>query len=89
MLELSRSHLILLVSALNDAIKYNQGFLKSETIKGVSDYEDHLLCLENLQNWLEDEDKALEKNIRIYWSTTRQLGKSNRSKQAVISILRD
>jgi len=59
-LDISRSHLILLVSALNDAIKYNEGFLRSETIKDVSDYEEHLLCLENLQNWLEDEYKHLE-----------------------------
>ena len=47
--------LLLLVSAVNDAIKYNEGFLHSETIKDVSDYEEHLLSLENLQNWLEDE----------------------------------
>ena len=60
-LDISRSHLILLVSALNDAIKYNEAFLRSETIKDVSDYEEHLLCLENLQNWLEDEYKKLEK----------------------------
>jgi hypothetical protein len=61
-LDISNSHLILLVSALNDAIKFNEGFLRSETIKDVSDYEEHLLCLENLQSWLEDEYKQLEKD---------------------------
>ena len=54
-LDISRPHLVLLVSAVNDAIKYNEAFLHSETIKDVSDYEEHLLSLENLQNWLEDE----------------------------------
>jgi hypothetical protein len=52
---------MLLVSAVNDAIKYNEGFLGSQTIKDVSDYEEHLLCLENLQGWLESEYKKLEK----------------------------
>ncbi len=62
MLELSKPHLALMVSALNDAIKYNEGFLKSETIRDVTDYEDHLLCLENFQAWLEEEYKKLEVN---------------------------
>ena len=59
MLNISKPYLMLLVSAVNDAIKYNKGFLRSQTIKDVSDYEDHLLCLENLQGWLEDEYKRL------------------------------
>lgn len=42
-LEISEQHLMLLVSALNDAITYNEKFLSSETIKDVSDYEEHLL----------------------------------------------
>lgn len=54
-LEISEHHLMLLVSALNDAITYNEKFLSSETIKDISDYEEHLLCLENCQGWLEDE----------------------------------
>ena len=54
-LEVSEQHLMLLVSALNDAITYNEKFLSSETIKDVSDYEEHLLCLENCQGWLEEE----------------------------------
>lgn len=54
-LEISEQHLMLLVSALNDAITYNEKFLTSETIADISDYEEHLLCLENCQGWLEDE----------------------------------
>ena len=58
-LEISKQHLMLMVSALNDAIKFNEAFLRSETIKDVSDYEEHLLGLENCQSWLEDEYKRL------------------------------
>ncbi|PCJ11329.1 MAG: hypothetical protein COB04_19270 [Gammaproteobacteria bacterium] len=50
----------LLVSALNDATKYNEGFLNSETIRDLSDYEEHLFCLESFQSWLESEYKNLE-----------------------------
>jgi len=52
---------MLMVSALNDAIKYNEGLLNSQTIKDVSDYEEHLLGLENFQGWLENEYKRIEK----------------------------
>ena len=54
-LEISEQHLMLLVSALNDAITYNEKFLSSETIRDASDYEEHLLCLGNCQGWLEEE----------------------------------
>lgn len=61
-LEISEQYLMLLTSALNDAIKYNEKFLHSETIRDVSDYEEHLLCLENCQAWLEDEYKKIAKD---------------------------
>ena len=56
-LEISEQHLMLLVSALNDAITYNEKFLHSETIEDVSDYEEHLVFLENCLGWLEREYK--------------------------------
>lgn len=59
--DISKPHLSLLVSAINDAIKYNEAFLRSETVRDVSDYEEHLLCLENLQAWIEGVYKKLEK----------------------------
>jgi hypothetical protein len=34
----------------------------SETIRDLSDYEVHLLCLENCQAWLEDEYKKIAKD---------------------------
>ncbi|HET6149524.1 MAG TPA: hypothetical protein VFH68_18450 [Polyangia bacterium] len=52
-IDISEPHLTLLVSAVNDAIKYNEAFLHSETIKDISDYEEHLVGLESLQQWLE------------------------------------
>ena len=62
-LDISKPNLMLLVSALDDAIRYNEGFLRSETIKDITEYEEHLLCLENLQDWLEDEYKNLEREF--------------------------
>jgi len=61
-IEISEQHLTLMASALNDAIKYNEGFLNSETIKDYSDYEEHLICLETFQGWLEDEYNRLGKD---------------------------
>lgn len=61
MLNISKPHLALLVSAVEDAIKYNAAFLNSETIKDKSDYEEHLLCLENFRAWLEGEYRRLQK----------------------------
>jgi len=58
-LEISEQYFMLMVSALNDAIAYNEKFLSSETIRDVSDYEEHLLCLENCQGWLEEEYKRI------------------------------
>ncbi|MFP6845552.1 MAG: hypothetical protein VB958_10110 [Thalassolituus sp.] len=75
-LEISEQHLMLLVSALNDAITYNEKFLSSETIKDVSDYEEHLLCLENCQGWLEEEYKRIaseNNNLLPYGKLVRRM----------------
>ncbi len=75
-LEISGPYLMLLVSALNDAITYNEKFLSSETIKDVSDYEEHLLCLENCQGWLEEEYNKIAKenpNLPPYNSLVRRM----------------
>lgn len=60
-LEISEQYLMLLVSALNDSITYNEKFLSSETIEDVADYEEHLLCLENCQGWIEEEYTKIAK----------------------------
>lgn len=74
-LEISEQYLMLLVSALNDSITYNEKFLSSETIEDVSDYEEHLLCLENCQGWIEEEYNKFSKenkNLLPYNKLVRQ-----------------
>jgi len=61
-LEISHHHLMLLISALNDAIKFNEAFLESGTAKDVSGYMEHLLSLERCQDWLEGEYRGLVNN---------------------------
>jgi hypothetical protein len=61
MLTIDKNHLAILISAVRDAIRYNEGFLHSETIRDVSDYEEHLLCLENFAEWLQEQYRALER----------------------------
>lgn len=76
MLNISKPHLALLVSAVEDAIKYNVAFLNSETIKDKSDYEEHLLCLENFRAWLEGEYVKLQKenpDLLTYKQITRRI----------------
>jgi hypothetical protein len=55
MLTISKPHLPLLVTALRDAIRFNERYLDSETIRDIADYEEHLLCLENFAGWVEAE----------------------------------
>ena len=61
MLEISRANLPLLVSAVRDAIIYNEQLLRSETLRNVEDYEEYLLSLENFAEWLKEEYEKLEK----------------------------
>jgi len=76
-LDISRSHLVLLVSAVNDAIKYNEAFLHSETVKDISDYEEHLLSLENLQHWLEDEYRKQQASDSDLMSYDKIVGRNS------------
>jgi hypothetical protein len=82
MLDISKPHLALLVSAVNDAIKYNEGFLRSETIKDVSDYEEHLLSLENFQQWLEAEYRRFQSQHPDLLAYDRIVGRSGKDRQA-------
>lgn len=83
MLNISKPHLALLVSAVNDAIKYNEGFLRSETIKDVSDYEEHLLSLENFQQWLETEYRRLQSQHTDLLKYERIVGQASNESQEV------
>ena len=47
----------LLVSALKDAVTYNKQLLTSETLRSRSDYEEHLVVLTELFEYVKDEYK--------------------------------
>lgn len=81
MLDISKPHLALLVSAVNEAIKYNEGFLRSETLKDVSDYEEHLLSLENFQRWLETEYRKLQSRHPDLLKYERIVGQADKDRQ--------
>jgi hypothetical protein len=82
MLDISKAHLALLVSAVNDAVKYNEGFLSSETLTDVSDHEEHLSSLENLQQWLETEYRGLQSQHPDLLTYERVVGQSGKDRQA-------
>jgi hypothetical protein len=71
------------VSAVNDAIKYNEGFLRSETIKDVSDYEEHLLSLENFQQWLEMEYRRFQSQHTDLLKYERIVGQTSNDSEKV------
>ncbi|WP_226664738.1 hypothetical protein [Microbulbifer aggregans] len=50
----------LLVSAVRDAVLYQENLLKSETLKNRSDYEEHHLQLTQFLEFLKDEYKTIE-----------------------------
>ena len=84
-IDISNPHFSLLVSAVNDAVKYNEGLLQSETIDDLTDYEDHLVCLENLQVWLEEEYKKKAKEDSNLTEYDKIVGKSNANKSVVFN----
>jgi hypothetical protein len=55
----------LLVSAVRDAVLYQEGLLNSETIRNKSDYEEHHLQLTQLLEFIKEEYKAVEKEVGI------------------------
>lgn len=55
----------LVVSAVRDAILYQENLLKSETIRNREDYEEHIVQLSELLEYLKQEYKAIEKDAGI------------------------
>ncbi|MCP4494068.1 MAG: hypothetical protein GY820_43215 [Gammaproteobacteria bacterium] len=55
----------LLVSAVRDAILYQEGLLKSETIRDKSDYEEHHLQLTQFLEFIKEEYKNIEDEAGI------------------------
>lgn len=50
----------LLVSAVRDAVLYQEGLLKSETIRNKADYEEHHLQLTQFLEFIKEEYKPIE-----------------------------
>ena len=55
----------LLVSAVRDAVLYQEGLLKSETIRDKSDYEEHHLQLTQFLEFIKEEYKSVESEAGI------------------------
>ncbi|MEY4580962.1 MAG: hypothetical protein RL701_5665 [Pseudomonadota bacterium] len=47
----------LLVSAIKDAVSYNQQLLKSETLRNRDEYEEHLVILSEFFEYVKEEYK--------------------------------
>jgi hypothetical protein len=50
----------LLVSAVKDAVQFNNDLLRSETLRNRGDYEEHLLVLSQFFEYVKAEYKKLE-----------------------------
>lgn len=50
----------LLVSAVRDAVLYQEQLLQSETLRNRADYEDHFLQLTQFFEFIKDEYKTVE-----------------------------
>jgi hypothetical protein len=53
----------LLVSAVRDAVLYQEQLLKSETIRNRADYEEHHLQLTQFLEFIKEEYKEIETEI--------------------------
>jgi hypothetical protein len=60
MIEISDTWAPLLVSAVRDAVRYQEGLLRSETLRNRSDYEEHLVQLSQFFEYVKDEYKKIE-----------------------------
>jgi hypothetical protein len=55
----------LLISSVRDAILYQEGLLRSETIRDKSDYEEYHLQLTQFFEYLKEEYKKIEGEVGI------------------------
>ncbi len=55
----------LLISSVRDAILYQEGLLRSETIRDKSDYEEHHLQLTQFLGYLKEEYKKIEDEVGL------------------------
>jgi hypothetical protein len=55
MIEIPDPYMSMLVSAVRDAVVYNQGLLRSETLDDRSAYEEHLVHLSTFFEFVKEE----------------------------------
>lgn len=55
----------LVVSAIRDAVLYQEGLLRSETIRDKTDYEEHHLHLTELLEFVKGEYKKIEVEVGL------------------------
>ncbi|MES2674596.1 MAG: hypothetical protein V4660_10170 [Pseudomonadota bacterium] len=64
-MEIPNAWASLLVSAVRDAVLYQEQLLKSETLRNRSDYEEHHLQLTQFFEFVKEEYKAVESEAGI------------------------
>lgn len=55
----------LLISAVRDAVLYQEQLLKSETIRNRADYEEHHLQLTQFLEFIKEEYKSIEAEVGL------------------------
>ena len=64
-MNISNTRLPLLVSAVRDAVLYNDKLLTSETLRDRDDYEEHIVELTQLLEYLKSEYLKVEEEIGL------------------------
>ena len=59
-MKIPKPYVPLMLSAVRDAVLYNEQLLNSETLRDRDDYEEHLLHLSQFLEFLKEEYKANE-----------------------------
>lgn len=64
-MEIPNTFAPLVVSAIRDAVLYQEGLLRSETIRDKTDFEEHHLQLTQLLAFVKDEYKKIEAELGL------------------------
>ena len=64
-MEIPNSWAPLIVSAVRDAVLYQEGLMHSQTIRDKSDYEEHHLQLTQFLEYLKDEYRKIESEVGL------------------------
>lgn len=64
-MEIPKSWAPMLVSAVRDAVRYNERLLTSETLRNRADHEEHLVQLTQFLEYVKDEYQTIEGDVGI------------------------